>query len=136
MRLRILFPVGAPHYLCPAWNNCRGPTNRWPHHVGTLLLYLFIRLHVPFDPMVCRKGTIAIFEINQRLTMIHDTSIPAEMVKARPEKLPEPTYWPFFLALGLALAGWGLLSTWIISLGGLIVCIIALIGWVKILRHE
>jgi hypothetical protein len=68
--------------------------------------------------------------------MTPDSSPQAEMIKARPEKLPEPTYWPFFLALGLTLTGWGLLSTWIISLGGLIVFIVALTGWVNILRHE
>jgi hypothetical protein len=61
---------------------------------------------------------------------------PTETVKARPEKLPEPTYWPFFMALGLAFAGWGLLSTWLVSLGGAIVFIISLAGWINILRHE
>jgi hypothetical protein len=58
-----------------------------------------------------------------------------EMVKARPERLPEPTYWPFFMALGLAFAGWGLLSTWLISAGGGIVFVVSLAGWIKILRH-
>jgi hypothetical protein len=59
-----------------------------------------------------------------------------EMVKAKPEQLPEPTYWPFFMALGMAFAGWGLLSTWLISIGGLIVFVTALIGWINILQHE
>lgn len=59
-----------------------------------------------------------------------------EIVKAKPAELPEPTYWPFFLALGLAFAGWGLLSNWLVSVGGLIVFVIALIGWINILRHE
>lgn len=59
-----------------------------------------------------------------------------EKVKAKPEKLPEPTYWPFFLAMGLAFLGWGLLTTWLISLAGFIILIISLIGWINILRHE
>lgn len=59
-----------------------------------------------------------------------------EKVKARPEKLPEPTYWPFFLALGLMFSGWGLLTTWYISVAGFIVFVISLIGWINILRHE
>lgn len=59
-----------------------------------------------------------------------------ETVKARPEKLPEPSYWPFFMALGLAFSCWGLLSTWLVSAGGLIVFAAALIGWINILRHE
>jgi hypothetical protein len=60
----------------------------------------------------------------------------AGIVKAKPTELPEPTYWPFFLALGLAFAGWGLLSNWLVSVGGLIVFVVALIGWINILRHE
>ncbi|HEY5461899.1 MAG TPA: cytochrome c oxidase subunit 4 [Hanamia sp.] len=59
-----------------------------------------------------------------------------EKVKAKPEVLPEPTYWPFFLAMGLAFLGWGLLTTWLISLAGFIILIISLIGWINILRHE
>jgi hypothetical protein len=59
-----------------------------------------------------------------------------EKVKAKPEVLPKPTYWPFFLALGLMFMGWGLLTTWIISIAGFIVFIISLIGWINILRHE
>lgn len=59
-----------------------------------------------------------------------------EKVKAKPEKLPEPTYWPFFLALGLMFSGWGLLTTWYISVAGLVVFIISLIMWINILRHE
>lgn len=57
-------------------------------------------------------------------------------VKAKPEKLPQPTYWPFFLAIGLLFGGWGLLSAWYISLAGLIVFIVSLIGWINILSHE
>lgn len=60
----------------------------------------------------------------------------SEIVKAKPDQLPEPTYWPFFLALGLAFAGWGLLSGWFVSAGGLIVFVTALIGWINNLRHE
>jgi len=59
-----------------------------------------------------------------------------EKVKAKPEELPEPTYWPFFLAMGIAFLGWGLLTTWLISLAGFIILIIALTGWINILRHE
>ena len=59
-----------------------------------------------------------------------------EKVKAKPEVLPEPTYWPFFLAMGLTFLGWGLLTTWLISLAGLIILIVALIKWINILRHE
>lgn len=56
--------------------------------------------------------------------------------KAKPEKLPSPTYWPFFLATGIMLMSWGLLTAWPISAFGLIVFIIALTGWINLLRHE
>ncbi|QKG52067.1 hypothetical protein [Hymenobacter sp. BRD67] len=61
---------------------------------------------------------------------------PAEWPKARPEKLPKPTYWPFFLAMGLAFIFWGLLTTWVILVAGLLIFAIALGGWISILRHE
>jgi len=59
-----------------------------------------------------------------------------ENIKAKPEVLPEPTYWPFFLALGIMLMGWGLLTMWLISVTGLLVFVISLIQWINILRHE
>ena len=59
-----------------------------------------------------------------------------EMVKAKPERLPKPTYWPFFSALGLMFMGWGLLSFWLFSVVGLIVFVISLIGWINLMRHE
>ncbi len=59
-----------------------------------------------------------------------------EKVKAKPEELPKPTYWPFFLALGLMFMGWGLLSTWLFSVAGLLVFLISLFGWINNMRHE
>lgn len=59
-----------------------------------------------------------------------------EKVKAKPEVLPAPTYWPFFLALGIVFLGWGLLTTWLFSVAGFIIMIVSLIGWINILRHE
>ena len=56
--------------------------------------------------------------------------------KAQPETLPKPTYRPFFLAMGLTFFFWGLLTTWIILSAGLLIFIIALIGWINELRHE
>jgi len=56
--------------------------------------------------------------------------------KAKPELLPRPTYWPFFLAMGLAFLFWGLLTTWVILLAGALIFITALIGWINQIRHE
>ena len=59
-----------------------------------------------------------------------------EYVKAKPEVLPRPTYMPFLFAFSLLLLGWGLLSTWIISVAGLIGMGISVYGWIKELLHE
>jgi hypothetical protein len=56
--------------------------------------------------------------------------------KAKPEHLPKPTYWPFFLAMGLAFIFWGLLTTWVILVTGGIIFVISLVGWINILRYE
>ncbi len=66
--------------------------------------------------------------------MEHDEQI--IKTKAKPEDLPRPTYWPFFLALGLTLMGWGLLSTWLFSVTGLLVFAVSLFGWINNLRNE
>ncbi|MAW95456.1 MULTISPECIES: cytochrome c oxidase subunit 4 [unclassified Leeuwenhoekiella] len=57
-------------------------------------------------------------------------------IKAQPEKLPKPTYWPFFLALGVVFMFWGILTSWIISGIGLILFSVALTGWIKELYKE
>ena len=59
-----------------------------------------------------------------------------DLHSALPEELPEPTYWPFYLAMGIMFLAWGLLTMWEFSLLGLILIIISLVGWINILRHE
>jgi len=61
---------------------------------------------------------------------------PQEFIKAKPERLPKPTYWPFFMALGLMFMCWGLLTIWIISAAGFVVFVLSLGAWINILRHE
>jgi len=65
-----------------------------------------------------------------------EASRPARWHQARPTQLPRPTYWPFVLALGLGFMFWGLLTTWIIGVAGLLTTGLALAGWINILRHE
>ena len=59
-----------------------------------------------------------------------------DLEKARPEILPKPTYWPFFLAMGLAFIFWGLLTTLVVLTAGGLIFITALIGWINQIRHE
>ncbi len=59
-----------------------------------------------------------------------------EIFDGCPEELPDPTYWPFYLAMGITFLAWGLLTMWEFSLLGLILIVISLVGWINILRHE
>lgn len=61
---------------------------------------------------------------------------PVERFPAKPVRLPGPTFWPFFMAVGLSFIGWGLIATWLIATGGAIVFVISLVGWINDMRHE
>jgi|SwirhisoilCB2_FD_contig_31_4999725_length_303_multi_3_in_0_out_0_1 hypothetical protein len=50
--------------------------------------------------------------------------------RAPPEHLPRPTYWPVVMALGIAFTGWGLISTPLLSVVGLLLFGLALAGWI------
>ena len=50
------------------------------------------------------------------------------------EELPHPTYWPITLSLGIVFAFWGLITSYIISIIGVVLFVVALIGWLGDLR--
>jgi len=54
--------------------------------------------------------------------------------KAMPEELPKPTYAPATLALGITLAGAGIVTSYWVSLAGLILIILGLAGWIGQLK--
>ena len=56
--------------------------------------------------------------------------------KAQPEELPKQTYWPFFLALGVVLIFWGILTSWIVTGIGFILFGIAITGWITEIYKE
>ena len=49
--------------------------------------------------------------------------------------LPQPTYWPAVMALGIVFLAWGLVTSVLISVVGLILFALALAGWIRELRH-
>ncbi|MBO0880970.1 MAG: cytochrome c oxidase subunit 4 [Mycobacterium sp.] len=51
------------------------------------------------------------------------------------EHLPSPSVWPFTVAGGVALLGFGLLTTWAISVLGVAFMVWGLYGWVQDMRH-
>jgi hypothetical protein len=56
--------------------------------------------------------------------------------KPKPETLPEPTYWPAVLAVGVTLLAWGVVTSTLLSLLGLGISIVAVIKWIGDIRHE
>ena len=50
--------------------------------------------------------------------------------------LPEPTYWPAVMALGIVFLAWGLITSLLISAVGLILFVLALAGWIGDIQHE
>jgi hypothetical protein len=51
------------------------------------------------------------------------------------QEVPEPTYWPAMLAMGIALLLWGVATSWLISGAGLVLTVLSLIGWIRELVH-
>jgi len=50
--------------------------------------------------------------------------------------LPSPSYWPILLAFGMTLLAIGVVSTFIISIVGVIVMLVAIAGWTLENRAE
>jgi hypothetical protein len=57
-------------------------------------------------------------------------------IEAKPGTIARPTYWPFLLAVSLLLFGWGLLTSWIISIVGVAGMCISIRGWIKEMIYE
>ena len=53
-----------------------------------------------------------------------------------PEKIPEPTVWPLVQAFGATLIAWGVVTSWIISVVGLLLFVVGTGGWVADMRHD
>jgi hypothetical protein len=65
-----------------------------------------------------------------------DTNIYEDWAKPMPQKTPAPTFWPISLAMSIIFILWGIISTWVISVVGLILFGISIRGWVKDLLNE
>lgn len=56
--------------------------------------------------------------------------------KPLPETLPEPTYWPAVLAVGVTLLAWGVVTSLLLSMLGAGMSVVAVIKWIGDIRHE
>jgi hypothetical protein len=55
---------------------------------------------------------------------------------ARPEVIPRPTAWPAGMAFGTTFLMWGLVTSIVLIVVGLVVVVVSLIGWIGEMRHE
>jgi len=56
--------------------------------------------------------------------------------KALPEKLPPPTVWPATMSFGVTLLAFGVLTSPLMCVTGLIVFLFAAAGWIEDLRND
>lgn len=52
------------------------------------------------------------------------------------EKLPHPTYWPVVLGLGIIFGVFGVITTFIFTIIGVIMFVLGLIGWIGDMWNE
>ncbi len=55
---------------------------------------------------------------------------------ADPEVIPAPTFWPVFLAFGVLMLFWGLITSFIMIAAGIIVAGISVSGWISDLNNS
>jgi len=52
------------------------------------------------------------------------------------EHLPLPTYWPAGVALAITFIFWGLITSWVILMVGIVLFVLSLGGWIYDIRYE
>ncbi len=57
-----------------------------------------------------------------------------ELSPADPQEIPPPTFWPFILSFGVVFLFWGIITSFIVSLAGVIIMTISIAGWISDLR--
>jgi hypothetical protein len=55
--------------------------------------------------------------------------------KPRPDVIPRSTYFPAAMAFGLTLFFWGLVTSPVVLVMGLLVIAVSLVGWIGEMRH-
>ena len=63
-------------------------------------------------------------------------SLPDGWSRPQPDHLPKPTAWPAALSLGATLLVWGIVTQWLITLIGLLLFVVSLVGWIQDIRKE
>lgn len=67
----------------------------------------------------------------------HNAGTPSDgWSKPQGAHIPEPTYMPVVMAIGIICMLWGIVTTYLITLVGLVLFVISIWGWIGELRHE
>jgi hypothetical protein len=62
--------------------------------------------------------------------------VPTKWQPPKPEMPAEPTYWPIILASGITFLAWGALTSYLLSILGFVLTVVAVINWIGDIRHE
>lgn len=57
-----------------------------------------------------------------------------EWCDAKPAVIPPPTAWPMVLALAATISLWGILTSWVFVVVGLLLCALSIFQWIQELR--
>jgi hypothetical protein len=66
---------------------------------------------------------------------LQDAANRADWNLPAPEHIPEPTYWPFILAFGITALLIGIVTSYLFSIVGAVVMVVAIAKWVGELVH-
>jgi hypothetical protein len=63
-------------------------------------------------------------------------TVDTDWVKARPEVIPRPTFFPAALAFGTTFLFWGLVTSPVVLGMGSLLIVVSLVGWIGEMRDE
>jgi len=58
-----------------------------------------------------------------------------EWCEARPAVIPAPTVWPMVLALAVTISLWGILTSWLFVVVGLLMTVLSIERWIQEMRR-
>jgi hypothetical protein len=67
---------------------------------------------------------------------MNDSQLPPGWKRPLPERLARPTYWPAMLAFGMTVALLGPVTNMAITVVGLLLGAVSLVGWIGEILHE
>jgi hypothetical protein len=74
--------------------------------------------------------------VQKTQTDLHHGPFHKEGWVALTEELPRPTYWPITMAVAITLIAFGIVNSFLIIIIGIVLLIVALVGWIGDVRDE